>query len=311
VSAGPLVSICLPVRNGRDLIERALDSALAQDYEPIEIVVVDDNSSDGTAELVRTIYGDRVRLFENDVARGLCGNHDAVVSRARGDFIKFLHHDDFLAASCVAKMAEALLANPTAGIAFCRRAIELEDGSEAARDWLDRYRAPHRNFAQLAPVNSGEDVFGEWLARGFPDNWIGEPVTVMVRRSSLRRAGRFNPHSRQMMDIDLWMRILAHHDAAFIDEELVTYRHSEASSTGRTMEGRRNWLDPLWMLEALTADDELVARHPELESMRRVRRREAFRTAIRSAVRLPPELRFARDWATYERHRARKLLRTA
>jgi glycosyltransferase involved in cell wall biosynthesis len=311
VSPRPLVSVCVPVRNGRDLIERALDSALAQDYEPIEIVVADDDSSDGTAELVRSRYGERVRLFENDVARGLCGNHDAVVSRARGDFIKFLHHDDFLTPPCVSRMAQALLANPTAGLAFCRRAIELEDETETAQHWLERYRAPHRNFAALAPVNSGKGLFAEWLARGFPDNWIGEPVTVMVRRSSLRRAGRFNPHSRQMMDIDLWMRILAHEDAAFVDEELVTYRHSEASSTGRTIEGRRNWLDPLWMLEALTADDELAARHPELESMRRVRRREAFRTAIRHALRLPPELKFAKDWARYERYRAGRLLRTA
>jgi glycosyltransferase involved in cell wall biosynthesis len=167
VSAKPLVSICVPVRDGRDLIERALDSALAQDYEPTEIVVVDDNSSDGTPELIRSRYGERVRLFENDVARGPCGNHDAVVSHARGDFIKFLQHDDFLTPASVSRMAEALLANPTAGVAFCRRAIELEDGSEAAQDWLDRYRAPHSNFAALAPVNSGDECSESGLRGAF------------------------------------------------------------------------------------------------------------------------------------------------
>jgi hypothetical protein len=130
----------------------------------------------------------------------------------------------------------------------------------------------------------------------------------MVTRSSLERVGRFNPHSRQMMDIDLWMRILSHEDAAFVDEELVTYRHSETSSTGRTMEARRNWLDALWMLEWLAADPDLLARHPELESMRRARRRAAFRTAVRGLLRLPPELRFAKDWAVYEGNRARGAL---
>jgi glycosyltransferase involved in cell wall biosynthesis len=307
VSAGPLVSICVPVRNGRDLIERALDSAVAQDYEPTEVVVVDDNSSDGTADLIQARFGDRVRLFRNDIAKGLCGNHNAVIERSRGELIKFLHHDDQLAPRCVSKMAEALLANPSAAIAFCRRAIELEDGSPEARRWLERYGAPHGHFRSLSAINDGSALFADWLGRGFPENWIGEPVAVMLRRSSLARVGVFDTHVRQAMDIDLWMRIIAHYDAAFIDEELATYRHSESSSTGRTTAAGANWLDGLWMLERLASDEELMDRHPELRSLRRARRREAFRTVTRNALRIPPDLSLARAWGVYARHRAKAL----
>jgi hypothetical protein len=195
------------------------------------------------------------------------------------------------------------------GDPFCRRTIELEDESADAHAWVDRYRDPHRHFAALAAVNSGDDLFADWLARGFPDNWIGEPVTVLVRRASLRQVGPFNPHTPLTLDIDMWMRIIGHHDAAFVDEELVTYRHSAASTAARILERRGNWLDALWTLEWLGADKVLAARHPELNAMRRTRRRAAFRTVVRGVLQLPPDLRIAKDWAVYEAYRAKGALR--
>jgi glycosyltransferase involved in cell wall biosynthesis len=302
----PLVSICIPVLNGAEFIERALDSALAQSYEPLEIIVADDHSSDGTAELVRQRYGQEVRLHANRQRTGLCGNHNVAIRYARGEFIKFLHHDDTLEPECVAKMADALNRHRRAGLVFAPRALETvqDEADEARQDYAD----VHTRFSGLEPINDGRALVTEWLAKGFPDNWIGEPVAVMVTREGLARAGLFSPHVRQLMDIDLWMRILAAGlDAAFIDERLATYRQSSESSTGRTVTRHAHWLDPLWMLEHLISVDGVATQHPMLADMVGRHRRIAFRSAARSA--LPHGQRYpVWPYWSYLRYRTRRAL---
>jgi glycosyltransferase involved in cell wall biosynthesis len=279
-----LVSICIPVLNGAASIEEALDSALAQSYEPIEIVVADDHSSDGTAEVVQERYGSEVRLVVNGRRAGLCGNHNIALRHCQGEFIKFLHHDDTLAPECVAKMADALQRHGSAGFVFSRRALQVDLASQEELQ-LQQYEELHRGFSELERINDGRVLLGEWLAQGFPDNWIGEPVTVMVRRIALTRAGLFSPHLRQLMDIDLWMRILAAgFDAAFLDEELATYRPSGGSSTGRTVTQYRHWLDPLWILEDLTSAGVPEPHSAVLERLLSRHRRMAFRSVARSAL---------------------------
>jgi glycosyltransferase involved in cell wall biosynthesis len=308
VTENPLVSVCLPVYNGAELVGRAIDSALNQAYEPLEIVVVDNRSSDGTPEIVRARYGDRVRLHVNPRNLGLVGNHDSAVLHSQGQFLKFMHHDDYLTANCIPKMVDALVAHPSAGLVFSRRGLELAgDTSETAR-WAQTFGQIHAQFPRLHPINSGPALFSQWLFTGFPENWVGEPIAVMVRRSALKTVGLFNRHTRHLMDIDLWMRIMAHYDAAFLDEELVTYRHSAESGTARTAASGEHWLDPLWMLEALNCYPELVARHPELRDRRRAERRRALRAVVRGTLRLQQEPRPLRSWLQYQRYRTRMLI---
>jgi glycosyltransferase involved in cell wall biosynthesis len=280
------VSICLPVYNGGDLIVRALDSALEQDYDRIEVVVVDDLSSDGTPHLIRELYGDRVSLSVNPKRMGASRNHSAAVLRSRGEFVKFLNHDDVLSPTCVSRMVDALVTRSQAGMVFCRRTVELATDDAAGAAWADAYGELHSNFSDLGPINDGSVLFSEWLSRGFPDNWIGEPVTVMVRRNALKVVGLFNRYTRLLLDMDMWARIMAHCDVGFIDEKLVTYRHSQSSLTGQVLEKNSRWLDRLWILEALTSYPELIARHPELLGMRRSERRMAFRTVALAYLRI-------------------------
>jgi glycosyltransferase involved in cell wall biosynthesis len=297
-----LVSICLPVLNGAEYIGRALDSALAQTYEPIEIVVSDDCSADGTADLVRERYGDAVRLHLNAERAGLSGNHNAAVRHAGGELIKFLHHDDTLEPDCVAKMVAALAEHPSAGFVFARRRLIADDQSEEARRSNEVFYA---GLARFGPLNDGRTVLRDWLAGDFPLNCIGEPVSVMVRREALERTGLFSPHLRQLMDIDLWMRILAAgFDAAFIDEELATYRQASESSTGRTVTRRLHWLDPLWMLEHLRRAAGAEGTYPRLGELVAKHRRMAFRSAARSLV--PAGERYPlRPYGSYVQYRLR------
>src|SRR2546423_8587516 len=90
----PLVSVCIPTFNGARWIKESLNSALAQSYRPLEIIIIDDASTDETVKVLRSFKDDRIRLFVNEQRLGLACNWNRCVELARGEFIKFLFQDD-------------------------------------------------------------------------------------------------------------------------------------------------------------------------------------------------------------------------
>ena len=252
----------------------------------MEIVVVDDGSSDGTPDLLRRRYGDRIRLLVNPTRSGQSRATNACIGQARGKFVKFLHHDDTLEPSSVSRLVDALTRHGSAGMSFGRRKVLIDHDAPEGRRWLERYGRVHEGFTSLQPLNHGRRLFEELLANGFQDNWIGEPTSVMLRRECLERLGGFHLYVQHPADLDLWLRVMAHYDVAFVDEQLSTYRHLGDSHTDRGRRRGLHWLDRLWMLEGLLSYRDLARDYPELARMRAAERRMAFRTAARSA--LPP-----------------------
>src|SRR5437588_8649459 len=92
----PLVSVCIPTFNGGRFIDAALSSALAQDYPNVEVVIVDDASTDDTVSRLRTAEGAGVRVFCHARRRGHNMTWNETIERAHGALIKFLHQDDQL-----------------------------------------------------------------------------------------------------------------------------------------------------------------------------------------------------------------------
>ena len=112
--ADPLVSICIPTYNYRHYLSDALDSALAQEFADIEIVVVDNCSDDGTPDLVEAYCrrDSRVIFHRNSRNLGMTANFNRSMALARGKYVKFLCADDILATDCVGKMVAVLEADP-------------------------------------------------------------------------------------------------------------------------------------------------------------------------------------------------------
>ena len=143
--SAPLVSVCLPTFNSARFVGAALESALAQTYEPLEILIVDNGSTDGTLELVRGYDDPRLRVSVNERNIGLVANHNQCIRIARGPLIKFLHSDDLLEPDCVARMAEVAQRSERVGLVFARRAILLEAPDDPdSRAWAERYAQPAR-----------------------------------------------------------------------------------------------------------------------------------------------------------------------
>ena len=94
MDAHPLVTVLIPAFNRADTINRAIDSALAQDWPAMEVLVVDDGSTDQTRDRVRCYRDPRLRLIERAINGGAAAARNTGIAEAKGDFIAFLDSDD-------------------------------------------------------------------------------------------------------------------------------------------------------------------------------------------------------------------------
>ena len=305
----PLVSICIPVFNREQYIDDAIEAALGQTYEPLEIVVVDDASTDGTVERVRSYNQPRIRLFVNGHNLGQNANRNLAVALARGELIKFLDSDDMLDPDCVARMARLFMEDPAVGLVFARKRVAFEVAFDEVpphlqQTWLGLTRDAHEGFSELRELNDGRTLLGDMLAGDGPIvNWIGQPSAVMVRRDHLAVSGVFAYNVRMRVELDLWVRLLAHARVGFVDEELVTYRWGHGAENISLARLGGDWIEQLWILEALACDREVRRAYPQIDAKLYRERRQAYRTALRfgfpaaegvKRVPVQPYLRYAR-----------------
>ncbi|RUP01477.1 MAG: glycosyltransferase family 2 protein [Mycobacterium sp.] len=246
--ACPRVSVCIPMYNNSDTIERALRSILDQDGTDFEIVVVDDDSTDDCAAIAAAMLRPGDRLIRNQPRLGLNANHNRCLQAARGDLIQFVHGDDWLLPGAL-KTLVACFDDPGVGVAFAPRQVETDD-----RDWARRYGSIHTHFRKLGEYNQGASLVAQMVARGAKDNWIGEPTCVMFRRRLALDAGGFRTDIFQLVDVDFWMRLMLRSAVRFVPQELSVRNHTTATATTRVMATRRNLLDRQRVLTWLMVD---------------------------------------------------------
>jgi glycosyltransferase involved in cell wall biosynthesis len=284
----PAVSVAITAYNSGPWVAEAVRSALEQTVGDIEVVVVDDASTDDTYAAVAAIEDTRLRLYRNSTNLGEAANWNRTVSLCRGPLVKLLCSDDVLAADCVEKMSR-LFSHPTVGMVFSRRTI-LGDRARA-----ESYRSAHQRFGELREVNHGRSLFERYMQTRFDDNWVGEPSNVMLRSDVFSIVG-FDPRVVRT-DMAMWIRTMFHYDVGFVDEELTTYRVRTGSVTDSTSDSGSRWLDQLWLYEILLADP-TIERVYGVE-LRRLRRRERMRMPARLLLkygRYPARWRDAADY---------------
>lgn len=201
MSARPLVSVIVPTFNRADLLRQTVDSVLAQTYPALELVVVDDGSTDGTAAVLRG-YGDRLRRVRQE-NRGGTAARNAGTRVARGAFLNWLDHDDRMLPSKIARQMAVFDADPTLGLVHCGYYRVDRDGMR-----LDR----------ISGLPDG-DVRRRLVCGCFV--WSGAPL---VRRACIEQVGPFD-ESVWSSDADLWLRIaLAGSRWGCVQEPLGEYR---------------------------------------------------------------------------------------
>jgi glycosyltransferase involved in cell wall biosynthesis len=284
-SAPPDVSICVPAYNGERWIVRAVESALSQTYRSLEVVVVDDASTDGTLERLKELNDPRIRLYANSRNLGATANWNRSVSLARGRLIKFLHGDDVLYTDCVEAMVRLFESHPGVGLVFSLRDMEMEvPGDPRAVEFRAKHVYAHEVFGDLKEVNSGKAMARRWLDSRLGRNAVGEPTNVMMARECLERVGTFSLSLRQRADMDLWLRAMFFYDVGFVRRPLARYLVHAESLTSVNQAGRLSWMDGLWLYDGLLTFEEVRQGWPEVRALRRRAARRCIRHAIHCAM---------------------------
>lgn len=235
--ANSTVSICMPTYNGAAHVVQALKSALAQTLRPLEIVVSDSGSTDGTLELVRDVARGaetNVRILDQ-TTRGMVPNWNASVTAAQGQFIKFLFQDDLLAPHCLERMMALAERSNRVNLVFCRRHLLVDESakdSETAK-WLLANPNLQAEYGRLSDVQPGGKLLGSRSLFRSPINKIGEPTVVLARRDALTDLGLFNIKMRQLVDWEMWVRLLATGDVGYVDEPLASFRVHGSQMSGQ------------------------------------------------------------------------------
>jgi glycosyltransferase involved in cell wall biosynthesis len=200
----PAVSVVMAAKNYARFLPAAVESVRAQTFADWELLVIDDGSSDHTPEAARPFLADpRIRYFRSDKL-GQPRAKNLGIGLSRGPFVAFLDADDAWRPAKLEKQLAIFRDRPAVGVVFCRRSLINELGEPLATP-------------QAAPPR------GRVLDAMFVQNFVCFS-SVVVRREVFAHVGRFDPLWDLAIDYDLWLRVAAHHEFDYIDEELVLYR---------------------------------------------------------------------------------------
>jgi GT2 family glycosyltransferase len=241
----PLVSIVIPCFNQARYLGDAIESAWKQTYPHLEVIVVDDGSTDDTARVAEAHPGVACHRQAN---AGTAAARNRGLAESQGAFVLFLDADDRLLPEAASIGVDALQRHPEA--AFVTGHVRLMRGD--GTPWL-------------VPEQGHETPGYEALLR---DNFIWTPGVVLYRREALEAAGGFDPWAGGSADFDLNVRIARERPIACHHQVVLDYRQHDANMTG----------DPAYMLRSAVA----VRRREHRHAARRGAG-EASRTGLRAA----------------------------
>lgn len=252
----PLVSIIIPCYNQARFLGDALDSALAQEYDALEIIVVNDGSTDDFETRSAPYQNDaRVKIIAQE-NRGLPAARNRGIRKARGEYLKFLDADDWLARDCLAKQVAAFQTSPTLGLVYCDLARVNTRGEQ-----MDDY-----SVTRARRILDG-DILPSLLVGGY-----FTPQTALVPRRALDHVGFFDETLGGSADMELWMRLMCENYAArFVPEKLVYYRLHDANMSQDTAHMQATHLRALdgittrYPHRVARALDELIREHQRVD----------------------------------------------
>lgn len=187
----PLVSIIIPVYNGANYLEDAINSALAQTYSNIEIIVVNDGSrDDGATEAVALKYADRIRYIPKENG-GVSSALNTGIRAMKGSYFSWLSHDDLYEPTKVEEEVRKL--ETDRDIVLCSgRLIDFEGNP-----------MKHASKCIDAKLNPSE-LFHKWLWSNYELNGLG----FLIPRCAFEEAGYFDESLSYLQDLDMWIRMM-------------------------------------------------------------------------------------------------------
>lgn len=211
----PLVSVCISAYNVKQVLGAALGSVLAQTYKNIEVILIDNGSTDGTYDVARSVVDERLRCIRFPSNIGGYQAMNEAIKMSKGEFVAVYHSDDIYEPTIVEKEVNYLQTYPQVGAVFCLDHFmdyegRIFGGASLPREFLGREWLVY------------EEVF-PFLLRN--KNILFCCPTFMTRRKTLEVVGLFNPEKYGIgADLEMWIRILRKFPVGILNERLMRYR---------------------------------------------------------------------------------------
>jgi glycosyltransferase involved in cell wall biosynthesis len=235
----PVISVVIPTWNRAQFIAPTIDSVLRQTYAQYEVIVVDDGSTDNTAEILAA-YRDKI-IYILKQNGGVSSARNAGIQAARGRYIAFVDDDDLWLPDKLSLQAQLMEQNPALGLVYCGAVKIRKDGTR---------------IGEARPEKRGA-IFKELVCS---NHIAGSASAAMVRRDVFSRSGYFDEQLSPCADWDCWIRIAQHHDVDYVDAPLVHLTiHDSMQKNIPAMERDTFYiLDKYWPL--LGSDEQTIRR---------------------------------------------------
>jgi glycosyltransferase involved in cell wall biosynthesis len=208
---GPLVSVIIPTHNRAGWVGEAIGSVLVQTYKPIELIVVDDGSTDHTSQVVQALGSALTYLPQPQAGVSAARNRGVAVSH--GELVAFLDSDDLWQPEKVAAQVEVLRQQPQTQVCYTDEI------------WI-------RHGVRVNPKHIHHKCSGWMFLESLPRCLIS-PSSVMLRRSLWDRLGGFDERLPACEDYDLWLRLTACVPVALVPQRLIVKRGGHADQLSR------------------------------------------------------------------------------
>ncbi len=210
----PTVSVLVKSYNHAAYVRQTIDSILTQSFQDFEIVVTDDASTDGTADIVRSYRDPRIKLEVSPVNLGISGAMNATIARARGRYLAILNSDDWALPDRLKQQVSFLDSHDDVALVFGQPRIVGEHNEPATA---------YNDFAR--PLRFRDMSRFTWLRDFFVNvNCLSAP-TAMIRREAYKTVGPYDRRLTNMQDFDMWIRMLiAGFNIHLLPEEVTAVR---------------------------------------------------------------------------------------
>ena len=195
-----MFSVVIPVYNRRDIVGRAIRSALEQQGVDREVIVVDDASCDGTPDRIADEFGSQVEVVIMEENRGVSAARNRGILAARGEWIALLDSDDEWLPGKLARQQEVL---DESGLAVCH----------TDEIWI-------RNGVRVNPHKHHRKYGGDIFFRALPLCMMS-PSSIVIDRAVFEAVGLFDESLPACEDYELWLRISCYYEVVYLEEKLI------------------------------------------------------------------------------------------